>query len=78
MMPPSLVLVKFNTKTKEVTYIVSALSFAIIRNYLSDHNAVHSHDVVTPDNSDDPEYSVFISKDEPGIEYRVHVTDVMA
>lgn len=76
MMPPSLVLVKYNTKTKDIISSISAMSFAVIRNYLSDHNAVHSHDVVNGD--DKPEYAVYVNKDEPDIEYRVHVIDVIA
>ncbi len=76
MMPPSLVLVKYNTKTKDIVGSVSAMSFAVIRNYLFDHNAVYSHDVVNGD--DKPEYAVYINKNEPDIEYQVHVTDVVA
>ena len=78
MLPPSLVLVKFNTKTKEIVSSVSAMSFAIIRNYLSDHNAVYSHDVENVAVDDKSKYAVYINKDEPDIEYRVHVIDVIA
>lgn len=76
MMPPSLVLIKFNTKTKEVTNIVSALSFAVIRNYLSEHKAIHVRDIISE--NDNHGYAIYVSKDEPDIEYRVHVIDVVA